>query len=61
MKSGFSCKQGVYFMGFTPAVSADASCSFRKKIRMVMKETLTTDLVLLSKVLNPIMNKLCES
>lgn len=57
-------KQGVYFMGYSPAVSREATCSFREKIRTVMKETITTDIVLLSKDLNPIirgrMNYFCK-
>lgn len=57
-------KQGVYFMGFTPAVSPEAAYSFRQRIRTVMKETTTTDIIALSKVFNPIirgwMNYFCK-
>lgn len=47
-------KQDVYFMGYSPAVSRESACSFREKIRTVMKETNTTDIVLLTKVLTSI-------
>lgn len=56
-------KQGIYFMGFTPAVSPDAAQTFRKKIRDMMRKTVTTDIVLLSQVLSPVirgwMNYFC--
>lgn len=47
-------KEGRYFMGFTPAVSKEAGKSFREKIRNAIKEAKTTDIVLLSQKLNPI-------
>lgn len=57
-------KNGIYFMGFTPAVSTDAGRLFREKIRIMMKKTGTTDIVLLSQILNPIirgwMNYFCK-
>lgn len=57
-------KQGIYFMGFTPAVSKEAASNFREKIRTVMKETKTTDIELISQKLNPIirgwMNYFCK-
>ena len=46
-------KEGKIFMGFTPAVSKEAGKSFREKIREVIKESNTTDIVLLSQKLNP--------
>lgn len=45
-------QKGIYFMGFTPAVSKEAGKSFREKIREVIKEMNTTDIVLLSQKLN---------
>lgn len=55
---------GKYFMGYTPAVSIEAARSFREKIRTMIKRTATTDIVLLSQVLNPIirgwMNYFCK-
>lgn len=47
-------QKGIYFMGFTPAVSKEAGKNFREKIRNVIKEMNTTDIVLLSQKLNPI-------
>ena len=47
-------KNGCYFMGFTPAVSIDASSAFREKIRMEMRRSNTTDIIVLVKRLNPI-------
>lgn len=47
-------KNGCYFMGFTPAVSTDASSAFREKIRMEMRRSNTTDIIVLAKRLNPI-------
>lgn len=44
--------QGIYFMGFTPAVSVEAARSFRKKIRVTIKEAGTTDIIILSQMLN---------
>ena len=57
-------EQGIYFMGFTPAVSIDATRVFREKIKETMRKVSTTDIVLLSQVLNPIirgwMNYFCK-
>lgn len=57
-------RQGIYFMGFTPAVSVEAARAFREKIRGAMKRVKTTDIVLLSQTLNPIirgwMNYFCK-
>lgn len=57
-------EQGIYFMGFTPAVSIDAARVFREKIKETMRKVSTTDIVLLSQVLNPIirgwMNYFCK-
>ena len=47
-------KTGCCFTGFTPAVSADAASAFREKIRMEMRRSRTTDIVELSRRLNPI-------
>jgi hypothetical protein len=47
-------KSGVYFTGFTPAVSKSAAKSFRTKIRMRVIEMKTISLVKLADVLNPI-------
>lgn len=47
-------KQGVYFMGFTPAVSREAGKDFRRKIKDELRKANTTDIILLSKILNPI-------
>ena len=56
--------KGIYFMGFTPAVSTDAACAFREKVRLVIRKTATTDIVMLSQELNPIirgwMNYFCK-
>ncbi len=56
--------QGIYFMGYTPAVSADAARSFREKIRVIIRKAGTTDIVLLSQMLNPLirgwMNYFCK-
>lgn len=55
---------GVYFMGFTPAVSTDAARTFREKVRLVIRESTTTDIVKLSQELNPVirgwMNYFCR-
>lgn len=55
---------GVYFMGFTPAVSTDAARAFREKVRLVIRESTTTDIVKLSQELNPVirgwMNYFCR-
>lgn len=55
---------GVYFMGFTPAVSKDAAHAFREKVRLVIRESTTTDIVKLSQELNPVirgwMNYFCR-
>ncbi|MDD2981180.1 MAG: reverse transcriptase domain-containing protein [Hespellia sp.] len=57
-------KQGIYVMGFTPAVSIDSACTFRKKIKDTIRKVRTTDIVMLSQVLNPIirgwMNYFCK-
>lgn len=47
-------KTGGFFMGFSPAVSPDAGKRFREKIRTKIQEVHTTDIVLLSQALNPI-------
>lgn len=56
--------QGIYFMGFTPAVSVEAARSFRKKIRVTIREAGTTDIIILSQMLNPVirgwMNYFCK-
>ena len=56
--------QGIYFMGYTPAVSVEAASSFRKKIRMAIRKAGTTDIIILSQILNPIirgwMNYFCK-
>jgi hypothetical protein len=41
-------------MGFTPAVSKEAAASFREKIRIAIRRSNTTNMVELSKELNPI-------
>ncbi len=55
---------GVYFMGFPPAVSTDAARAFREKVRLVIRESTTTDIVKLSQALNPVirgwMNYFCR-
>ena len=43
-------KQGIYFMGFTPAVSKSSGKSFRSKIKEAIQERNTTDIVALSGV-----------
>ncbi|MFR6671257.1 MAG: group II intron reverse transcriptase/maturase [Enterococcus avium] len=50
------CKNryGVYFTGFTPAVSKSAVKNFKNKIREGVKEANTTSLICLSEILNPI-------
>ena len=57
-------KDGIYFMGFTPAVSADAARAFREKVRLVIRRSRTTDIVVLSQELNPVirgwMNYFCK-
>lgn len=45
-------QEGIYFMSFTPAVSKEAGKSFREKIRDLIKDMNTTDIVLLSQKLN---------
>lgn len=56
--------QGIYFMGFTPAVSMEAARSFRRKIRVTIREAGTTDIIILSQMLNPVirgwMNYFCK-
>lgn len=51
-------------MGFTPAVSEGSARSFREKIKDMIRKTATTDMVLLSQILNPIirgwMNYFCK-
>lgn len=47
-------KQGKYFLGFTPAVSKASSKLFRAKIKETIEKINTTDIILLSKELNPI-------
>ena len=47
-------RNGQYFMGFTPAVSAESATAFREKIRLGIQNSNTTDIVTLSKRLNPI-------
>lgn len=57
-------KNGIYFMGFTPAVSADAARAFCEKVRLMIRESATTDIVRLSQELNPVirgwMNYFCR-
>ncbi len=56
--------QGIYFMGFTPAVSVEAARSFREKVRATIRKEATTDIIKLSRMLNPIvrgwMNYFCK-
>ncbi|MCD8009389.1 MAG: group II intron reverse transcriptase/maturase [Lachnospiraceae bacterium] len=47
-------KQGIFFMGFAPAVSTEAGKIFREKIRKSVKQQNTTDIISLSNRLNPI-------
>lgn len=47
-------KQGIYFMGFTPAVSKEATKKFREKVRNIIRKCKTTDIIDLSKQLNPV-------
>lgn len=47
-------KSGMYFMGFTPAVSVDSAKVFREKIRNTIRRFPSTDITELAKVLNPI-------
>ena len=47
-------RNGQYFMGFTPAVSAESAAAFREKIRLEIQNSNTTDIIALSKSLNPI-------
>lgn len=47
-------KQGKYFLEFTPAVSKISGKLFRAKIKETIEKTNTTDIILLSKELNPI-------
>ena len=47
-------KAGVYFMGFSPAVSRDAGKAFRAKIKETVYNSHTTDIVALAHILNPI-------
>lgn len=56
-------KQGICFMGFTPAVSVEAARSFREKVRVTIRKAATTDITVLSQMLNPVvrgwMNYFC--
>ena len=56
--------QGIYFMGFTPAVSVEAARSFREKVRVTIGKAATTDMIILSQMLNPVirgwMNYFCK-
>lgn len=56
-------KQVIYFMGFTPAVSVEAARSFREKVRVTIRKAATTDITVLSQMLNPVvrgwMNYFC--
>ncbi len=47
-------RNGIYFMGFTPAVSKEAGKHFRNKIKEAIRENSTTDIILLARALNPI-------
>lgn len=47
-------RTGIYFMGYTPAVSAEAATTFRQKIRREILSCKTTDIMALSQRLNPI-------
>ena len=47
-------KAGVYFMGFTPAVSRDSGLAFRNKIKEILCASHTTDIVVLSQKINPV-------
>lgn len=47
-------RQGIYFMGFTPAVSNSAGKNFRTKVRETIQKSNTTDIVALANVLNPV-------
>lgn len=47
-------RNGQYFMEATPAVSAESATAFREKIRLEIQNSNTTDIVALSKRLNPI-------
>jgi hypothetical protein len=47
-------KAGIYFMGFTPAVSRDSGLVFRNKIKEILCASHTTDIVLLSQKINPV-------
>lgn len=47
-------RNGQYFMGFTPAVSAESATAFREEIRVEIQNSNTTDIVAVSKRLNPI-------
>lgn len=50
-------KSGDYFMGFTLAMSTEAAVSFRDKIRFEIRRSNTTDIVLLSQRINPIIHR----
>ena len=56
-------KQGIYFMWFTPAVSVEATCSFRKKVRVIIRKAATTNITELAQMLKPVvrgwMNYFC--
>ena len=56
--------QGIYFMGFTPAVSVEAARSFREKVRETIRKSVTSDIIILSQNLNPVirgwMNYFCK-
>ena len=43
-------------MGFTPAVSVEAACSFRKKFRVIIRKAGTTDITELTQMLNPVVH-----
>ena len=47
-------RTGVYFMGFSPAVSRESAKSFRMKIKEAIRNSHTTDIIALSQILNPI-------
>ena len=50
-------------MGFTPAVSVEAARSLREKVRVTTRKAATTDITVLSQMLNPVvrgwMNYFC--
>lgn len=47
-------RRGAYFMGFTPAVGRESAKSFRMRIKEMVQNSHTTDIVVLSQILNPI-------